>query len=252
MVRTFFAAIVLLLYLIIWLPLLGILLLVHRKNPQAAGWFTQKWATPTLRLILLIAGCRISVRGIENIPRDRAVLFAGNHKSIFDIVLAIMYLPVHSAFIAKKELAAYPIFAQWAVVLDALFMDRKDLKQELKTVLCAIDKVKNGSCVFICPEGTRDKSGDPLSILPFKEGSLKIAEKSGCPVVPVAFYGTDDILERHFPSLKPCHVSMEFGKPFYTKDLPAELKKKSGEYTREIVLKMLREEQGRRNVETGA
>lgn len=46
------------------------------------------------------------------------------------------------------------------------------------------------------PGGTRCKAKDPAELLSFKEGSLKIAEKSGCPVVPVAITGTAEILEK--------------------------------------------------------
>lgn len=49
----------------------------------------------------------------------------------------------------------------------------------------------------------------------FHEGSLKIAEKSGCPVIPVAMVGTAEVFERHFPWIRPSHVIIEYGKPIY-------------------------------------
>ena len=72
--------------------------------------------------------------------------------------------------------------------------------------------------MWIFPEGTRCKAEDPTELLGFKEGSLKIAEKSGCPVVPVAITGTAEILEQHFPFIRPSHVTMEFGEPFTSKN----------------------------------
>lgn len=53
-------------------------------------------------------------------------------------------------------------------------------------ILAGIEKVRRGVSVWIFPEGTRNKNEQLSDLLPFKEGSLKIAEKSGCPVVPVA------------------------------------------------------------------
>ena len=82
-----------------------------------------------------------------------------------------------------------------------------------------------------------------LELMSFKEGSLKIAEKSGCPVVPVAITGTAEIFENHIPFMRPSQVTIEFGEPIYLKELPRELKKCSGAYTRERIIEMLRAEQ---------
>lgn len=123
--------------------------------------------------------------------------------------------------------------------VNCLFLDRKDIKAGLKTILEGIEKVKGGSSIWIFPEGTRCKAKDPAELLPFKEGSLKIAEKSGCPVMPVAITGTAEILEKHFPFIRPSHVTIEFGKPFYIKELPAEDRKRAGAYSEARIRRML-------------
>lgn len=68
--------------------------------------------------------------------------------------------------------------------LHCLFLDRKDIKQGLKTILTAIEKIKSGISICIFPEGTRNKNKDELELLPFHEGSFKIASKSGCAIHP--------------------------------------------------------------------
>ena len=70
--------------------------------------------------------------------------------------------------------------------------------------------------MWIFPEGTRNKSEDPADLMEFHEGSLKIAEKSGCPVIPVAITGTDDVFERHIPWIRKSHVIIEYGCLLYT------------------------------------
>ena len=102
--------------------------------------------------------------------------------------------------------------------------------------------------MWIFPEGTRNENLDPLDLLPFKEGSLKIAEKSGCPVVPVAFTGTAEIFENHIPFMRPSHVTIEFGEPIYLKQLPAEFRKRSGAYTRDRIIEMLQKERRAREL----
>ena len=74
----------------------------------------------------------------------------------------------------------------------------------------------------------------------FHEGSLKIAEKSGCPVIPVAITGTDDVFERHTPWIRKSYVIIEYGEPIYLKELPPDKKKFPGAYTRDVISSMLR------------
>ena len=142
-------------------------------------------------------------------------------------------------FVAKKEMLRYPLLSDWMVNVNCLFLDRDDIKAGLKMILDGIEKVKNGVSVWIFPEGTRNRHDDILELLPFKEGSLKIAEKSGCPVVPVAMFGTADVFEKHIPFIRPAHVIVEYGKPFYIKELEPENRKKAGAYTRDVIIGML-------------
>jgi len=246
MIRLIFAALALIIYLILWLPLMLILLLVRKRNRKLSAKIALIWAVPFLKLILFISGSKVTVIGKENIPTDEAVLFVSNHRSIFDVITAVACMPVHAAFMAKIELSGYPLFSQWLTLLDVLFLDHTDIKQELKSILKAIDLIKDGTSVWICPEGTRNKNNDNENLLEFKEGSLKMAEKTGCRVVPVAFYGTREVFERQFPKLVPSRITMEFGKPFRIKELPEDMRKRAGLYSREVISGMLRKETERR------
>ena len=70
---------------------------------------------------------------------------------------------------------------------------------------------------------------------------MKIAEKSGCPVVPVAMVGTAEVFEKHMPFIRSSKVTVYYGKPFYIKELAPEDRKHSGAYTREVIRNMLLE-----------
>ena len=122
-----------------------------------------------------------------------------------------------------------------------LFLDRENLKEGLKTILTGVEKVKAGISIWIFPEGTRNENTELTKLLPFKEGSLKIAEKSGCPVIPVAMVGNADIFEKHIPFIRKRSVRIRYGEPIMVKELPKELKKKSGAYLREVIIGMLKE-----------
>ena len=134
-----------------------------------------------------------------------------------------------------------PLLSTWMHFVYCLFLDRENPKEGLKTILQAIDYVKKGISICIFPEGTRNKNEQLSDLLPFKEGSLKIAEKSGCPVVPVAIKGTAEVFEKHIPLICPSHVVIEFGEPFIVKELDPENRKFVGAYTREKIAGMLSE-----------
>lgn len=110
----------------------------------------------------------------------------------------------------------------------------------MKVILSAIDKVKRGISIFIFPEGTRNRDKeDSTSILPFKDDSFKIAQKTGCKIIPVAITGTNGIFEDHFPLIKKGDVIIEYGKPITFAELSAEDQKHVGLYFQNRIQDML-------------
>lgn len=220
----------------------GILFYLNRmgkENPDGKNYKSLHIVQTMFRLLLWMAGTKVTVRGAENIPKDKAVLYVGNHRSFFDILVGYTTVPTLMGFVAKKEMEKIPVLSKWMVNVKCLFLDRKDPKEGLKTILAGIKQVKEGISVWIFPEGTRNR-GDVLEMLPFKEGSMKIAEKSGCPVIPVAMTGTAEIFETHFPRIKRSHVIVEYGEPIDLKALDAQQKKFSGAYVQNVILEMLK------------
>ena len=237
MIRTILIALTLFLYLVLLLPVLGIEWIYHKINPEKADYQQLRMVQAAFRLMLKMTGARIQVIGEENVPKDRAVLYVGNHKSYFDILLTYSRVPRLTGYVAKKEMESFPILSIWMKRLHCLFLDRKDIKQGLKTILTGIDLIKNGISVCLLPEGTRNKSNDRL--LPFKEGSLKMAEKTGCPIIPFAITNSSKLFEDHMPFVRPCDIIIEYGKPIYPAELPKEEKKFLGAYCRKQIEDML-------------
>ncbi len=245
MIRLLLVAVSLIGFLVFSIPLIIGEKLVAKKDPQRQREHSQKVVQGMFRLLLRLSGSHVTVLGRENIP-DTAVLYVGNHRSYFDIVSAYTAVPGITGFVAKKEMLRYLSLTWWMRLLNCLFLDRSDIKAGLKTILEGIEKVKGGISMWIFPEGTRNENEDILELLPFKEGSLKIADKTGCPLIPVAITGTAEIFEKHIPFIRPSKVTIEFGKPIYLKELPPEIRKKSGAYVRGLIIEMLKEEQKRR------
>lgn len=234
--RLILIALFLILFFIISIPLFIIEFIIGRFNHRTQVASSQKIVVFAFHVVLFIAGVKQTVIGRENIPTDEPVLYIANHRSYFDVPISYVSLPTLTGFMAKKEIGKIPFLRTWMKLLQCLFLDRDDIRQGMKTILQAIEQVKAGYSIFISPEGTRNHGKD---MLPFKEGSFKVAEKTGCAIIPVALTNTDDIFENHFPRVKPARIVLEFGKPIYPNQLDKEQGKRLGTYVQDIIKEML-------------
>ena len=233
MIRFLLIVLVLFLYLLLGIPVLLFEAVLGHFNPKARDYQCLRLVQATFRFMLFIAGTRITVIGEEKIP-DEPVLFIGNHRSYFDILLTYSRCKRLTGYIAKKEMLRYPLLRDWMKRLYCLFLDRENPKEGLKTILQAIDYIKNGISICIFPEGTRNK-GEELSLLPFKDGAFKIATKTGCAIIPIAMNNTIAIFEKQFPRIKKVHVVIEYGKPIYPDQLDKDTKRHIGDYVENII-----------------
>lgn len=211
--------------------------LIGKINKKAKDYSSLRIVQWGFGVILWIAGTKITVIGKENMP-DEAALYVGNHRSFFDILIMYVQCKDLTGFVAKDSMGKIPSLRVWMRYVYCLFLDRKDIKQGMKTILQAIEYVKQGVSIAIFPEGTRN-TGEELSMLPFKEGSFKIALKTGCPIVPVAINNSAEIFENHLPKLKKTHVVIEYGKPIYPSELDNDEKKHVGVSCQNIIREML-------------
>ena len=239
MIRLLVIALFLIVFFIFSIPLYLIEWLIGKVNPHARDISSLRIVQGAFKIILFLSGCKLTVIGEEHVPKDETVLYIGNHRSFFDVVITYARCPGLTGYLAKKEIEKVPFLSTWMRYLYCLFLDRKDIKQGLKTILTAIDHVKQGISIFIFPEGTRSTGADQTELLPFREGSFKVATKTDCLIVPVAITNTSQILEDHFPFIKSTQVTLEYGKPFRPSELSKEDRKVIGSYTRDIIQKMV-------------
>ena len=238
MIRTIFAVLFAVVYLICGIPVLGIEWIIGKFNKEKMDVSSLRMVQWALGTIGKICGVKLTVIGKENIPKDQAVLYVCSHRRYFDIILGYSIMPGLTGYISKDDLEKVPLLNIWMRRLYCLFLNRADMKQGLKTILKAIEYIKQGVSICIFPEGTRNR-GEEGSLLEFKEGSFKIAEKTGCPVIPIAISHTADVILNHMPKVTPCHVTIEYGEPIYPKELPKEQKRALGAMTKGRIQEML-------------
>ncbi len=239
MIRTILFFLIASLILIVSIPYMLFQLVFRKICPMASQKSSQAFICFVFRAGYFVCGIKEEVYGKENIPTDEPVLYVPNHRSIFDALCTLKNAVGPTCFVAKKSTKKIPLLSIWMYIINCQFIDRSDIKQGLSVILKCIELEKKGISVIIFPEGTRNKNEDEKELLEFHEASFKIAQRSGCAIVPVAIHNTVNIFEAQFPRIKSTHITVEYGKPFHIEDLPKELQKKSGEISRKQIIEML-------------
>lgn len=242
MIRLILVLIFVIIFLILSIPILFGEWLVKKFNPYAADISSLRIIQWVFKVILFLSGTKVTVIGEEHIPKDTAVLYIPNHQSYFDTVLTYARCPRLTGYVSKDGMQKVPILSIWMKRLYCLFLNRSDVKEGLKMILKGTEQIKNGISMCIFPEGTRNPHPEE-GMLPFKEGSMKMAQKTSCPIIPVAITNSHHILEAHMPFIRKCHVIVEYGEPIFLNDLDKEQRKFSGAYTQSIIEQMLEKHQ---------
>jgi 1-acyl-sn-glycerol-3-phosphate acyltransferase len=127
----------------------------------------------------------------RHVPATGAVIVACNHVSYVDPVALGVGFARPVTYLAKKQLFAIPVLGPIIARLGAYPLDRE--AGGVAAVRAALRALKEGRCVGIFPEGTRNRAGDA----PEKGGAALLAALSGAPVVPAAIAGTRRLRLRH-------------------------------------------------------
>jgi len=182
---------------------------------------------------------KLNVSGLENLP-EGPVLFVSNHQGYADIPVfcAVLAGKKQAGFVAKRSLGRIPIYGGWIQDIRSVFIDRDDARSSLKTMEEGIDLLKKGFSLVIFPEGTRSR-GPKLG--EFKKGSLRLATKSGVPVVPVTLNGTYRIFEDHGYVKPGAEVDFHIHPAIETEGLSKAEQNGLAERVRSIILSKLEE-----------
>ena len=155
--------------------------------------------------LMKLAGCKVNVKGLENIPEDRAVVFVANHQGDYDVPITMVYLGAPPSMVAKIETQKIPMVRTWMELLDCIFIDREDPRQAIVAMKDAGRVLEGGHNIVVFPEGTRSR-GDHMN--EFKTGVFKIPFHAGAPIVPVVIDGSYKIMEANHNLMCPGTVNL--------------------------------------------
>jgi len=204
MLRTFFVAIILLVYTIFaGIPLL--LYTIITKNPDTLYWAGVRGIVFFVR----IAGVRIRIVGTERIPAGTC-LFVANHTSTVDAPAVVGAIPRRIAILLKKALFRYPIVGQAFQLAQFIPVDRSRQESAIASLEKAIEAMRSGQSFLIYPEGTRSPDG---RLQEFKKGAVVMAIKAGVPIVPIACSGAHRVMRKRSLEIHPGEILVEFLEP---------------------------------------
>jgi 1-acyl-sn-glycerol-3-phosphate acyltransferase len=180
--------------------------------------FMYQMAMKAVRAGLRIAGVRVRVEGLENIPVG-VCIFAANHVSNVDPLAFVPAIPRRVSLLAKKEVFRIPILSKAMRLAKLIPVDRADREAAASSVERAVECLKQGLSFAVYPEGTRSRDG---RLLPFKKGTFVMAIEAGVPVVPVSIAGAQRLMRKGDWKVQPGEVIVRFGPPVDASDYKME------------------------------
>ncbi len=194
-----FIGIIIALILLQFFMILPIFAFVDTKKPRKkCSRLLRRYISSTLKLFFKVTRVKIHATGFDKIPQNEDFLLVCNHIDNLDPAFFLMMLPeVDLRFIAKKEVYSdMPFVAKVLHKLGGLPIDRENNREGAKTIIKAINIIKNGEgTIGIFPEGYTSKTGELQSI---RNGSLKIATKANCKIAVCTISGSRKIEKRLF------------------------------------------------------
>jgi 1-acyl-sn-glycerol-3-phosphate acyltransferase len=189
----------------------SISLLISLVDPsgRAQHRIARLWA----RLSIWISGCRLTVRGAENLGRCPVAVFASNHTSYMDIPVVFSALPRQFRIMAKKELWPIPFIGWYLNRSGQLPIDTANPRATLSSLSAAAKTLRGGMPLFVFPEGGRTSDGE---LKPFLSGAAYMAIRAQVPLIPLALSGVYDLLPIHTHHYYPCDLTLCIGEPIET------------------------------------
>lgn len=206
-------------FCLIYIPMMITLLIITLGQAKATlgsalmrGW---GWGTSWL------AGVSIeytpSARAVMNRREARVITF--NHSSTLDLLVGATLVPQGGITIAKKELRYIPLVGQVTMLLEVVFLARKDRQSATASLRVVADRIVKGRhSVLVSPEGTRSADG---RLGPFKLGPFHLAIAAQVPIIPIVIHGCYELMPRNAWVCKAGTVQMDALPPIPTVGLTA-------------------------------
>lgn len=176
--------------LIIVIP---ILITFKIKEPLGTELFrniSKAWMTVFLTMI----GCRLIIKGKQHFKKGETYVVVCNHNSFMDVPVTTPFIPGANKTIAKKSMAKIPLFG-WIYSRGAILVDRDSDESRRQSFEMMKQTLAEGLHMVIYPEGTRNRTKEPLKA--FYDGAFKLATATNTNIIPTLLFNTNKVLPTH-------------------------------------------------------
>ncbi len=174
-------------FLIIFLPSMVAYLIPGKKGQDYFIWVSRCW----MRTWLFLVGCPVKVCGKENFKKGETYVIVYNHNALIDVPLSAPFVPGGNKTIAKSSFAKVPIFG-WFYKRGSVLVDRKNDQSRRKSLEMMRSVLQMNIHMCIYPEGTRNRTDQPLK--PFYDGAFKLAIDAKKDIMPCVIFGTKEAM----------------------------------------------------------
>jgi len=209
-----YSAIVFFILMVIVCPFIIISTSIFREKTgrKTAFYFLKFWAWG----FSLFTFLWFSKKGAE-IDTSRAYIYVGNHSSFLDAVAIVICIPQAFSPLGKIEMLKIPVFG-WIYKRLVVMIDRSSRESRDHSVAELKKDLADGQSILIFPEGTMNKSDQPLN--PFYDGAFRLAIETQTPILPFAILNSKTHLPRTNPILlNPGWIHTTFGRAIEVKGL---------------------------------
>ncbi len=214
-------------FLIFYIPSMITWLLPDPKGQKIFIDIARIWMNIWLRMV----GCPVIIKGREYFQQGESYIVTCNHNSLMDIPLSSPFIPGANKTIAKTSFAKVPLFGFY-YMKGAVLVDRKSEKSRKESFEKMKQVLKEGMHMCIYPEGTRNRTNEPLK--KFYDGAFKLATDTGTSIIPAIILNTRKAVPVHksFYFL-PHKLEMHFLPP-------VSVENKTSEYLREEIFTIMK------------
>lgn len=177
------------------------------KDPKGQDIFI-RMSKGWMNVWLFLVGCPVKVTGKENFKPGSTYIVVFNHNAFLDVPLSAPFVPGPNKTIAKASFAKIPLFGLF-YKKGSVLVDRRDEKSRSRSFDAMKKVLSSGMHMCIYPEGTRNRSNQPIK--PFYDGAFRLAVAAQKDIIPCIIKGTKKampISKKFF--LWPTRLSMKF------------------------------------------
>ena len=149
--------------------------------------FSRVW----MGVFLPLAGCPLRIKGKEKFAKGETYIVACNHNALIDVPVSTPGIPGGNKTIAKIEMARIPLFGMMYRT-GSVLVDRNDKNSRSDSFTKMKQTLDMGLHMCLYPEGTRNKTTDPLKA--FHDGAFRLSLATGKAIIPALIFNSRKIM----------------------------------------------------------